>query len=576
MSHERDDLKPITAKSGPQLAIQLDTAPIRTSGDPTAMSFLPGDTITGFVSREEPIIAPHGTIEIALKGVSAVHYFKTRNAGSGTVTYHYYSEVVLFDEKQTLLDGPLHISADHGILPSAAANTTNTWPFSFTIPTHASPTTSNLHLKHPSRSFLPIDAISLPETLSTTPIPASFYFPPDTEYDRIEAWVNYYLEATLTVEHVGTSFLTGQPKTDSEVKHARLPITVDHAPAPPVHNFRIFRHVVPNQLVSSPRLLPGRGKDSKLSTHEHLSKLFKSSSVPKFGFAVEMEFPTLLQLGNDLPLGIRILPDGPGGEATSEVIKGVEQTVTVEALRLRIIERVDGKLDVEEYSGHEEHYVKDGKLYYHFEFAEGSKREKDGLGLLVVPCVRGAATRGESRRGDEDGGSLKGEKGDEEKEHRRRLGWGGKSRASSSSRKSISKEEQAGFGGDTLTTTATGSTGTYSSETEYDEQVPAYSFYPNNEGSSSSGSGQGPFLQLGEKLRLRLEKDNIRDLGFHEDEPGAWDHKRRAWEWSLTPTFTTFNISVKYLLKVEVTLGIVGEKVKVSAQHGVNLVQGWS
>ncbi|KAM7187492.1 hypothetical protein V8F20_010941 [Naviculisporaceae sp. PSN 640] len=564
---ERDDLKPIKAKSGPQLAIQLDEGPT---------SFLPGDTITGIVSREEPIVAPHGTVEIALKGVSVVHYFKTRNVGSSTVTYHYYSEVILFDEKQTLFDGPLHIAADHDILPSAAANTTNIWPFSFTIPTHASPTTSNLHLKHPSRSFFPIDAISLPQTLATTPIPASFYFPPDTEYDRIEAWINYYLEATLTEEHVGTSFLTGHAKTDSKVKHARLPITVTHSPAPPVHDFRILRHVVPNQSVSSPRLLPGRGKDSKLSMHEHLSKFFKSSSVPKFGFAVEMEFPTLLQLGNDLPLGIRILPDGPGGEHTSEVIKGIEQTVTLEALKFRIIERVDGKLDVEKYSGHEENYVKDGKLYYHLEFSEGSKWEKDGQGALIVPCFGGSAGRREDSQGGAEDGGLTGEKSDEKKEHRHRLSWGGKSRPSTSSRKSISKEEEAGFGHNALTATTTGSTRRYSSDLEYDEKVPAYSYHPNNESSSSSGSNQGPFLQLGQKLRLRLDKDKIQDLGFRDEEPGAWDHKRHAWKWSLAPSFTTFNMSVKYLLKVEITLGIAGEKVKVSAQHGVNLVQGWS
>ncbi|KAK4216875.1 hypothetical protein QBC37DRAFT_77470 [Rhypophila decipiens] len=566
---DRIDLEPIKPKSGPPLAIHLNVPPVTVSGQPT--TFLPADTITGFVSREEPIIAPHGTIEIALIGRSAVHYAKTRRSGNATTTTHYYSKVILFEEKQTLLDGPLHIAPDHGILPSAAAMTTNTWPFSFQIPTHASATSSNLHEKNPARSFLPIEPESLQDTLTNTPLPASFNFHPGYSDHQLDAWVEYYLEATLTEEHASTSFFSGQPKTDLKSKHACLPILVSNPPAAPVHDFGILRHVIPNQSVSSQRLLPGRGKDAKLSTHEHLSKLFKSSSVPKFGFAVEMEFPTVLQLGNEMPLGIRILSDGPGGDLSSDAIKGVEQTVTLESIRLRILERVDGKIE-EEYSKKRGNYCADGKVYVGAEFGQGSSWEQDGRGEVVVPCVGGfrGVAQGKEGLSAETAGDEKGfvsEKEPEKKKHR--LSWSGRSNKSTSSRKS--KEEEAGY---SLASSDGGSPRVSSEE----EKVPGYTYHPTNEGSWSSGpGGDGSFLQLGEKMNLRLQQDCVTGLGIDpEAKVNKWDVKHPHWKWVLAPSFATFNISVKYLLKWEVTLNIVGEKVKLSAEHGVMLLPGWS
>ncbi|KAM7196174.1 hypothetical protein V8F33_006286 [Rhypophila sp. PSN 637] len=563
---DRIDLEPIEPKSGPPLAIHLNVPQVMVSGQPT--TFLPGDTITGFVSREEPIIAPHGTIEIAFIGRSAVHYAKTRQLGNGTVTTHHYSKVILFEEKQTLLDGPLHIAPDHAILPSAAVMTTNTWPFSFQIPTHASTTSSNLHEKSPARLFLPID----PESLQETPLPASFNFHPGYSDHQLDAWIEYYIEATLTEEHASTSFFSGQPKTDLKTKHARLPIFVSNLPAPPVHDFRILRHVIPNQVVSSQRLLHGKGKDAKLSTHEHLSKLFKSSSVPKFGFAVEMEFPTVLQLGNEMPLGIRILSDGPGGDLSSDAIKGVEQTVTLESIRLRILERVDGKIE-EEYSKKRENYCADGKVYTSAEFGSGSSWEKDGRGEFVVPCVGGFKGVGrpqgqEGLSAETAGDEKRFLSGKEAEKKKHRLSWSARSNKSTSSPKS--KEEGAGY---SLASSEGGSPRVSSEE----EKLPGYTYHPSIEGSSASGSGgDGPFLQLGEKLNLRLQQDCVTGLGIDpEAKVNKWDVKYPHWKWVLAPSVTTFNISVKYLLKWEGTLNIVGEKVKVSAEHGVMLLPGW-
>ncbi|KAM7212714.1 hypothetical protein V8F06_011914 [Rhypophila decipiens] len=562
---DRIDLEPIKPKSGPPLAIHLNVPPVTVSGQPR--TFLPGDTVTGLISREEPIIAPHGTIEIAFIGRSAVHYAKTRRSGNATTTTHYYSKVIFFEEKQTLLDGPLHIAPDHGIIPSAAAMTTNTWPFSFQILTHASTTSSNLHEKTPARSFLPIE----PESLQDTPLPASFNFHPGYSDDQLDAWVEYYLEATLTEEHASTSFFSGQPKTDLKTKHARIPIVVSNSPSPPVHDFRILRHVIPNQFVSSQRLLPGRGKDAKLSTHEHLSKLFKSSSVPKFGFAVEMEFPTVLQLGNELQLGIRILPDGPGAELTSDAIKGVKQTVTLGAIKLRILERVDGKIE-EEYSKKRENYCADGKVSVSAEFGQGSSWEEGGREELAVPSFGGFKGLGQGHEGlslatARDEKRFLGEKESEKGKHR--LSWSGRSDRSTSSRKS--KEEEAGYS----LASSDGESPRVSSE---EEKVPGYTYHPITEGSSSSGpGGDEPFLQLGEKLNLRLQQDCVTGLGIDpEAKANKWDVKYPHWKWVLAPSFTTFNISVKYLLKWEVTLNIVGEKVKLSAEHGVMLLPGWS
>ena len=504
-------MKPTPLKAGPQLAILVDPIPYR-----------PGDTIIGAISRQEHIVAPRGTITIKLVGRSGVKKTETRsNGNNSTSTTYRYSKIILFEESRTIFDGPIHV-AQNSLQPQ-------TWPFSIHIPTHVSPITGNLSQKRQERSFLPLD----PGVVAGTPLPATFNFHSGHSSDELDAWVEYYLEATLIEEHAQLSSFTGLPKSP-KIKHARLPLLVNAPPLPPLVDFRILRHTIQNQVIQTQRLVPGRATD-KLTTREHLSKFFHTSSVPKFGFSVQLEFPTVLQFGNTIPLGIRVVPTPSW---TSPSILNIHQTIKLLHFKLRIIAHAKVNFDYES-SKHTEDYEKDIKSHLEMDCNDPWNKME-----VVIPCSWGASGGGAGNTKQLGASTTV-------PEARTKVEWEGESSSQAVTQGPKSKSEEAGFAID-----GTGMTGKDEAMASSSQQ-PQLPPYPNNESS---------FLDLGATMKLRLGKDHMECLG-----------KQRPFsKIVLGANFTTFNISLEHRFKWEVTLDIAGEKVKAGAEHAVALAPGWN
>lgn len=530
-SAEYNDLKPMFVKAGPQLAVLLDTQ---------ATPYQPGGTVSGVISRHEPLFSSRGAIMISLVGRSGLIYTNISRNGKTSTTTRYRSKIILFTESRKVHDGPIRVT---NLEPQ-------TWPFSIPIPTHASPVTGNFQTKSPGRSFLSLD----PENIAGTPLPATFKYHSGASDDEIDAWVEYYLEATLVEEHGETNIPTGLTKPPPEIRHARLPLVINPPAFPPLFDFKILQHTILNQTIQTQRLLPGREGD-RLSPREHLSKLFHTSSVPKFGFSVQLDFPTVLQLGNTIPLGIRVIPTQ---SLTSRNIRGVHQTVKILSFKLRVIARLDIKVDLES-SEEKEGYVKDMKAYFEVDYTKEPWNEM----VVVIPSLWGASEFGPgSGRTSRD--AIRDEKGfetsapafeeGEDEEDGEPESW---SKQLEGARTTESKREEAGLEKEvevTVDTTQQPHPRTIS-QPQPIPQPPSY------------GSAKSSTLDLGATMNLRLEKDHILCQG----------QDRQQWKkMVLGANFTTFNMSLDHLLKLEVTLEIAGEKVKVSEEQGVTLVPGWS
>ncbi|KAM7214909.1 hypothetical protein V8F06_009735 [Rhypophila decipiens] len=536
---EYTNLQPVAAKAGLELAIHVDRPPVTVPGQP--MFFHPGETVTGFISRKQHIVAPRGTITIALIGRSAALYTKRRTSGNNTTTRHYHSKFVLFEQTQQVFDGPVHIPAN--------ASEPHTWPFSLTLPIHPSTSTSNIQRKHPERSLLPLD----PQTICATALPGSFQFHSGYSNDEVDAWVEYYLEATLAEEHGGTSFFGGQKSP--KIKHARAPIPLSTAPTPPLLDHRMLRHKMPGHCIYSQRLLPGRGAESKLSTREHVSKFFHTSSVPRYTFSVELEFPTILQFGNSIPLGIRVVPNPRN---MTESIAQVAQTVRLVKLELRITSQVETKIDYED-SWNTKGYRKDGKVYLEIDFTQPWEKEAVG-GDIIIPsttvAVQGATGSGKEAMvedpstGDDGAGSSSSPPTYTPSTPAMSFAGG----------KSVQEMPGTGAGTGLENIDADGGPGVGGPGLSMD---PNHTIYLQKPGDTSTA----PFLNLGERIKLQLARDCMPRLGGKKERWGGNE---------LAPNFVSYNITLAHLLKCEVTLEIVGEKVKVAAEHGVQLVPGWN
>ncbi|KAK3326822.1 hypothetical protein B0H66DRAFT_169675 [Apodospora peruviana] len=353
---EYSDIDPTPIKAGPKLAIQLNG-----SG-----TFIPGDTLTGQVIRQEHVVAPQGTVTIKLVGRTGVkhteeHEHNNANGGSSKTTYYHRSKFILFETSQMVFNGPVHIPPQ--------AQQPQTWPFAITIPTTASPHTllAMAGPKRLDRSFLPLDEASIVQR----PLPFSYSFRGGFLSDQIVAYVEYFLEASFVEQHVARS---NKPK----VKLATLPLQIKPPPVPPLGDFQMCRHVITGGMVRTQRLLPGRGEGSDLTKREHLAKFFRSSSVPKFAFSLEMELPSALQIGNIIPLKVRVVPDRA---ETTDIIAKSDQTVHLVAVRLRFTARAQVLFDYED-SKYKEGLEKDCKD--HFELQVLSDK-------VIIPTVGAVA-----------------------------------------------------------------------------------------------------------------------------------------------------------------------------------------
>jgi hypothetical protein len=217
--------------------------------------------------------------------------------------------------KQQLHNGPLHV-------PSSSSPVS--WEFAIKIPMRPSPRAVMSEMGDTGSSYLPISATSIADH----PLPSSFATEGRHHNTRFEAYVEYHLEATLTQLASGKHHKSDSRSATLPIRLRALPPTTPYPPSDSGLRRRSAQFAA-----SSYRLVPGM-EDAELTFKQKSKKFFGSSKVPRFGFTLQYDVPSVIQLGNPLvpiPFRVRVIPDG---RRTSEVLQGVPQVVVLSSLQM--------------------------------------------------------------------------------------------------------------------------------------------------------------------------------------------------------------------------------------------------
>ncbi len=330
-------------KGGANLDIQLTDAP---------MAYRPGDILLGNVVRSTPIVSAYGRIVIRLLGRTKV---KISHRRGNNPSVFYRSRFNFFEDWQCvdrLVDGPVHV---------APGGKPVSWSFAIAIPEHPNPKAINWE-NCQDHSYLSLEH----EKIARQPLPGSFSLHHNGWGPEFEAFVEYFLEAELIVgnSRKATATLPFQMRATSTLT--------------PIRDFKPSGRPV-RCTASSQRLIPGM-EDAELSFKQKAQKFFGSSAVPRFNFAAQVSAPTIIQLEHPtpIPLFVRVLQDKA---TTSEVIRDVAQTITLESINLMIVAHTEVR-SASDFSG-----------MSHFERAQesvdlGTKwlaQRLKGQGPLVMP-----------------------------------------------------------------------------------------------------------------------------------------------------------------------------------------------
>ena len=281
-----------TLKGSPALKIEL----VRPPGD----SYAPGDIITGHLIRRLPIVTPSATVVLVLEGRSKTKI--TRKSGNSRSVYRDRWKIV--DVGVHLYKGPLNM-AEGSTEPLI-------WPCSLQIPLE--PTVTNVRYDSKG-SFLPQD--------TSHPIhhvlPGSFYGADNSVFGSYEShsFVEYFLKAELRYSH-GDKY---------HMEESICPITMRHSiPVGAMQQLALSKTLSTKNEICSQRLLPGMDT-SDLSFRQHAQKLFHTSKVPRFCYAVRLTVPMVIRLSDPtpLPLSLEVVQD----PKTSDSIKDVAQTIEI-------------------------------------------------------------------------------------------------------------------------------------------------------------------------------------------------------------------------------------------------------
>ncbi|KAL4947173.1 hypothetical protein BDW69DRAFT_178926 [Aspergillus filifer] len=292
----------IQACNGPDLSIHLNST----------KSLLPGQRITGYVSRTSPWVGTETNISVSFHGSCSTEFIN-RDASC-------HSSLDLFGRdgvRCELLNGALHILADPG---------NNTWPFEIEIPKH--PDSSSLR-SHPfgKASYLPLSSVD------QHALPPSFDLADSTTSSSSHdvAVVQYYLEATMS--------------TPDASKHAeaiaRLPVQLRCESSPfPITDFDVKIHSRQFYTVTSPRLTAAAAAATadtatKISTRQQIASVLGISNAPRLIFCLETSIASVLQMGSPypIPFEIRAIPQRAD---TSKCIEDVPQTISINSFKLAI------------------------------------------------------------------------------------------------------------------------------------------------------------------------------------------------------------------------------------------------
>lgn len=287
-----------TIRATPNLEIEISSGRTAWTG---------GDVITGRVSRCAPLVSASTVISIRLIGRAKSKMIVNR----GQTTSVYRNRFNFFTPEQTtveLIAGPIHIPETGDM---------HSWPFSVTVPDQLNPAAvaQGNQQKH---SYLPLGH---GEILAQS-MPPTFYCKGTWFSTTYEAYNEYFLEATMTIE------------SSKKSETAILPVDILPRSAPGlITDFHPLRSVPFCQL-NSHRLVPG-AENSSLTLQQRTQHLFRSSKVPSFAFSLQIEYPQTLQIGNSGHVRFTLLAI-PEREHTTEVLQDCQLELAIESIQLEI------------------------------------------------------------------------------------------------------------------------------------------------------------------------------------------------------------------------------------------------
>jgi hypothetical protein len=164
-------------KKGPELTIHLDRP------DST---YIPGEVITGQISRKTHIVAASATASISLHARSKSRMVARR--GHLTSTYRGRFDLVQSTEySKAIFEGPLHIAEN---------DTEQSWTFSISLPNNIDGSALQ-PLAGPDQTYLTAD-------VSEQPLPPTFLIERYDYMSGMSAFVEYYLQADLKTTSRGS------------------------------------------------------------------------------------------------------------------------------------------------------------------------------------------------------------------------------------------------------------------------------------------------------------------------------------------------------------------------------------
>ncbi|KAI8662134.1 hypothetical protein NCS56_01016900 [Fusarium sp. Ph1] len=282
-------MPPTRALSNTELGIRLE-------GDQT--EYAHGDTIVGYVFRREHLVTQISSLSIQLIGktVSTV----TIICETGLSRYHGLFNLIPQHAKQKLHQGPLHIA--HGDERS--------WRFAITIPKYVDP--ADFKDGDKSESYLSLEA-------TNKPLPSSFTL---FGGERTEAYVEYFVRASLR----------SKDETRKESWLAKLPITVTNRS--PLVGSRLHMQSYFYSFMSY-RLIPGM-EETKLSLPQIVKQAMGVTSVPRFGFNLQVDMPEVIQINDPTPTPVRLRAI-VNRDSTSDEIRNNPPKIKLKWISIQII-----------------------------------------------------------------------------------------------------------------------------------------------------------------------------------------------------------------------------------------------
>ncbi|KAJ5768728.1 hypothetical protein N7520_003287 [Penicillium odoratum] len=284
----------IEACNNSDLAIHLDSI----------NSFIPGQTITGYVSQISRWVDTETSISIILHGRCNTALFCNDSS--------YCSSLELFGKggvQKELFNGALHIRT--------LCSEEGKWFFTIDIPSHLDPS---------SLKSLPFGKASYLSLLRTDQLvlPPSFTLGASATVSRRgSAVVEYYLEATMVTPSPAKSAI------------ARLPVQIQCESSPfPITDFDIVLHSRQCYNVTSPYLVSGM-ENTKIPMRQKIACVLGFPTAPRLTFRLEICIASVVQKGSPyhIPIKLRAIPQWID---TSQCVANAPQIIDITEFTLAV------------------------------------------------------------------------------------------------------------------------------------------------------------------------------------------------------------------------------------------------